>query len=104
MMKDPVTRRNFLAASAGTAAGLAALADPGGAAAQSAGVKKGDLPDLTVKRVKVYVTDIAGIHRLNSTETGEILSVETESGIEGNYTIGSTRHQDFRYPWLIVRG
>jgi len=90
MMKDPVTRRNFLTASAaGTAAGFAALADPGAAAAQSAGVKKGDLPDLTVKQVKVYVTDTANIHRLNGSETGEILSVVTHSGIEGNYTIGN---------------
>jgi hypothetical protein len=90
MMKDPVTRRNFLTASAaGTAAGFAALADPGTAAAQSVGVKKADLPDLTVKQVKVYVTDTANIHRLNSGETGEIVSVVTASGIEGNYTLGN---------------
>jgi L-alanine-DL-glutamate epimerase-like enolase superfamily enzyme len=90
MMMDPVTRRNFFTATAaGTAAGFAALADPGVAAAQAVGVKKGDLPDLTVKRVKVYVTDTANLHRLNSTETGEILSVVTHSGIEGNYTIGN---------------
>jgi L-alanine-DL-glutamate epimerase-like enolase superfamily enzyme len=52
-------------------------------------VKKGDLPDLTVKQVKVYVTDMTGIHRLNGTETGEIVSVVTASGVEGNYTIGN---------------
>jgi L-alanine-DL-glutamate epimerase-like enolase superfamily enzyme len=90
MMKDPVTRRNFFTATAaGTTAGFAALADPGVAAAQAVGVKKGDLPDLTVKQVKVYVTDTANIHRLNGSETGEILSVVTHSGIEGNYTIGN---------------
>jgi L-alanine-DL-glutamate epimerase-like enolase superfamily enzyme len=90
MMKDPVTRRNFFTATAaGTTAGFAALADPGVAAAQAVGVKKGDLPDLTVKQVKVYVTDTANIHRLNGSETGEILSVVTNSGIEGNYTIGN---------------
>jgi len=90
MLKDPVTRRNFLTASAaGTAAGFAALADPGTAAAQSVGVRKTDLPDLTVKQVKVYVTDTANIHRLNSGETGEIVSVITASGIEGNYTLGN---------------
>ncbi|HKD05693.1 MAG TPA: mandelate racemase/muconate lactonizing enzyme family protein [Bryobacteraceae bacterium] len=90
MLKDPVTRRNFFAATAaGTAAGFAALADPGLAAAQSAGVKKADLPDLTIKQVKVYVTDTANIHRLNGTETGEIVSVVTNSGHEGNYTIGN---------------
>ncbi len=98
MMKDPVTRRNFLTgAAAGTAAGFAALADPAAAAAQSVGVKKGDLPDLTVKQVKVYVTDTANIHRLNSTETGEILAVVTQSGIEGNYTIGN---RDRTTGWL----
>jgi len=90
MLKDPVTRRNFFTATAvGTATGFAALADPGMAAAQAAGVKKGDLPDLTIKQVKVYVTDIANLHRLNGSETGEILSVVTHSGIEGNYTIGN---------------
>jgi L-alanine-DL-glutamate epimerase-like enolase superfamily enzyme len=90
MMKDPVTRRNFMAATAaGSAAGFAALADPGVAAAQSVGVKKGDLPDLTVKQVKVYVTDISNLHHLNGTETGEIVAVVTNSGIEGNYTIGN---------------
>src|SRR5215472_16704434 len=81
MLKDPVTRRNFFAATAaGTTAGFAALADPGLAAAQSAGVKKADLPDLTIKLVKVYVTDTANIHRLNGTETGEIVSDVTNGG------------------------
>jgi L-alanine-DL-glutamate epimerase-like enolase superfamily enzyme len=90
MMQDPVTRRNFMTASAaGTAAGFAALADPGLAAAQSVGVKKGDLPDLTVKQVKTYVTDMKDFHRLNSTESGEIVTIVTESGIEGHYTIGN---------------
>jgi len=90
MMQDSVTRRNALTAmAAGTAGGFAALADPGVAAAQSVGVKKADLPDLTVKQVKVYVTSVDNIHRLNGSETGEILSVVTNSGIEGNYTIGN---------------
>jgi L-alanine-DL-glutamate epimerase-like enolase superfamily enzyme len=90
MMQDPVTRRNFLTATAaGTAAGFAALADPGVAAAQAVGVKKSDLPDLTIKQVKIYVTDMGDLHRLNSTETGEIVTVVTNSGIEGNYTIGN---------------
>jgi len=98
MLQDPVTRRNFFTATAaGTAAGFAALADPGTAAAQAVGVKKGDLPDLTVKQVKVYVTDLGNIRRLNSTETGEIVSVITESGIEGNYTIGN---RDRTTGWL----
>jgi hypothetical protein len=41
--------------------GLASLANPIAAAAQSVGVKPGDLPDLTIKEVKVYVTDISKI-------------------------------------------
>jgi hypothetical protein len=88
-MNENLSRRNFLATSAGAAASsFAALANPIGAAAQSVGVKPADLPDLTIKEVKVYVTDISAIHKLNSPETGELLSVVTHSGIEGNYTIG----------------
>ena len=34
------------------------------------------------------MTDISKIHKLNSPETGELLSIVTNSGIEGNYTIG----------------
>jgi L-alanine-DL-glutamate epimerase-like enolase superfamily enzyme len=67
----------------------AAIADPPDAAAQSAGVKKADLPDLTIKEVKVYVADVSSFRRLNSGETGEILSVVTNSGHEGNYTLGN---------------
>jgi len=84
------SRRQFFGATAGaTAAVASALADPPQAAAQSAGVKPGDLPDLTIKEVKVYVADVSGFRRLNSGETGEILSVVTNSGHEGNYTIGN---------------
>jgi L-alanine-DL-glutamate epimerase-like enolase superfamily enzyme len=90
VMKDQdLSRRKFLYGAAfGTAAGAAAVFDPGLAAAQTVGVKPGDLPDLTIKEVKVYVTDLTDIHRLNGTETGELVSVVTNSGIEGNYTIG----------------
>jgi len=70
------------------AAGFSALANPIAAAAQTVGVKAGDLPDLTIKEVKVYVTDISQVHKLNSPESGELLSVVTNSGIEGNYTLG----------------
>jgi L-alanine-DL-glutamate epimerase-like enolase superfamily enzyme len=84
------SRREFFGTSAGVTAAVASvLADPPHAAAQSAGVKKGDLPDLTVKEVKVYVADVSSFRRLNSSETGEILSVVTNSGHEGNYTIGN---------------
>jgi L-alanine-DL-glutamate epimerase-like enolase superfamily enzyme len=68
--------------------GAAALWDPGLLAAQAVGVKRADLLDLTIKEVKIYQTDLTNIHRLNTTETGELLSVVTNNGIEGNYTIG----------------
>ena len=91
-MKRQLSRRGFLGASAGvaatSAAGFAALANPIAAAAQSVGVKTGDLPDLTIKEVKVYVTDLGNYHSLNG-ETGELFSVVTNSGIEGNYSIGN---------------
>jgi len=88
-MNAKTSRRDFLGASTGfAAAGLASLANPIAAAAQSVGVKPADLPDLTIKEVKVYVTDISKIHKLNSPESGELLSIVTNSGIEGNYTIG----------------
>jgi len=84
------SRRQFFGASAASAlAGFAALADPGSAAAQIADVKRNDLPDLTIKEVKVYVTDLGGVRRLNTTETGEIVSIVSNSGHEGNYTLGN---------------
>jgi L-alanine-DL-glutamate epimerase-like enolase superfamily enzyme len=77
MSKHSVSRRHFLSASAaGAGIGAAAFSDPGRAAAQAVGVKPGDLPDLTIKEVKVYV--IRG---------GRLASVVTNSGIEGNYTL-----------------
>src|ERR1035437_2713581 len=77
MSKIHLSRRNFLGASAtGTAAGALALTDPALAAAQAVGVKRGDLPDLTIKEVKVYVV---GRQRVGS--------VVTNSGIEGNHNL-----------------
>ena len=61
---------------------------PSGVAAQSVGVKPADLPDLTIKEVKVYVTDLGRYHSLNG-EHGELVSIVTNSGIEGNYTLGN---------------
>ena len=91
MSKQKYSRRNFLRDSAvGVAGGsMLGVLNPGLAAAQSAGVTPADLPDLTIKECKVYVTDVTNIHRLNSGETGEIVSVVTNSGIEGNYTLGN---------------
>ncbi len=84
------SRREFFGATAGVTAAMATvLADPPHAAAQAAGVKRGDLPDLTIREVKVYVADLSGLRRLNGTESGEIVSVVTNSGHEGNYTLGN---------------
>ena len=95
-MENPVSRpglsrRTLFGASApgATSAAAAALADPGQAAAQAVGVKKSDLPDLTIKEVKVYVAELGNVRRLNITETGEIVSIVTNSGIEGNMSIGN---------------
>ncbi len=77
MSKKNVSRRNFIGSSAFVpAAGVSALANPGRAAAQSVGIKAADLPDLTIKEVKVYVL-----------ARGKLASVVTNSGIEGNYTL-----------------
>ena len=67
-MKQALSRREWLG---GAALGPAALA----AAAQ---VRAADLPDLTIKEVRVYHTD-----------RGSLAGVVTASGIEGNYTLGS---------------
>ncbi len=88
------SRRHFLGASAlGAMAGVSLLSDPiqsaAQAAAQSAGVKPSDLPDLTIKEVKVYVAELGDIRRINSGESGEIASIVTAGGIEGNMTLGN---------------
>jgi len=90
MSNRNVSRRNFLNVSAiGAVAGASALIEPAVAAAQAVGVKPGDLPDLTIKEVKVYVADLGYIRPLNSPENGWIFSMVTNSGIEGNYTDGN---------------
>jgi L-alanine-DL-glutamate epimerase-like enolase superfamily enzyme len=94
------SRRRFLSASVlGGAAGAGALWDPGLLAAQTAGVKRGDLADLIIKEVKIYVTDLKDLRRLNTTETGELLSVVTSNGIEGNYTIGDRNRTEGWLEW-----
>jgi L-alanine-DL-glutamate epimerase-like enolase superfamily enzyme len=75
------SRRSFLATGA-----AAALADPGRAAAQAVSVKRSDLPDLTIKEVKVYVID-RGAGGVTNGGYSRIASVVTNSGIEGNYTL-----------------
>jgi len=84
MSEHNLSRRTFFGAT--TAGALA-----GRAVAQSAGVKPADLPDLTIKEVKVYVLKPeeantgqggAGFRR-----SEQFASVVTNSGIEGNYVL-----------------
>lgn len=87
------SRRNFLGASAaGATLGMSALANPCYAAAQAAGIKRCDLPDLTIKDVKNYIlkrdapdSGRSGANRRTQLTT-QLLSVVTNSGIEGNYS------------------
>ena len=90
MLNQNLSRRAFLGTSAfGAVAGATILAHPARAAAEAAGVKPADLPDLTIKEVKMYVTNLGDIRRINSAEGGEIVSIVTASGVEGNYTLGN---------------
>ena len=96
-----ISRRDFLSASGGSglagagalalvdpasASGLA-LGDPVGAAAQAAGIRQGDLPDLTIKEVKVYVLDSGRAKEPTGDGSTRIAAIVTSSGIEGNYTL-----------------
>ncbi|MGD0128649.1 MAG: mandelate racemase/muconate lactonizing enzyme family protein [Terriglobia bacterium] len=84
------SRRDFLSATAGSAwagAGALAFADPGGAAAQAAGIKPGDLPDLTIKEVKVYAVDSGRAGEAAGEGLTRIAAIVTKGGIEGNYTL-----------------
>ena len=56
MPEHNLSRRKFFGATAaGALTAASTVSDPGRAAAQAAGVNPGDLPDLTIKEVKVYV-------------------------------------------------
>lgn len=68
-MKHTLSRRTWLG---GAALGSAATV------AGAAQVKPSDLPDLTIKEVRVYHTD-----------RGRLAGIVTNSGIEGNYTLGT---------------
>jgi len=89
MGNDRFSRRSLLTESAALAAGAAAsIADPARAAAQAVGVKPADLPDLTIKEVKVYL--VAPRQRgvaVTNAGYSQIAAVVTNSGIEGNYTL-----------------
>ena len=89
MSRREVSRRSFLGASA--AAGAAVLAHPVNLAAQTAGIKAGDMPDLTIKEAKIYVLDPTSWRNAGAglSGGGEIASLVTASGIEGNFTLGN---------------
>ena len=107
MPASPVSRRSFLSGSAASALALTAatatsLTNPVDAAAQAVGVKRGDLPDLTIKEVKVYVINRApgrtpapavAVQAGASSSlrppspTEQVASIVTTSGIEGNYSL-----------------
>jgi L-alanine-DL-glutamate epimerase-like enolase superfamily enzyme len=78
-----LNRRGFL-----TAAGV--MTAPHLAAAQAAGIKQGDLPDLTIKEVRVYTVDPGqpGTAVTNAGYT-QIAGIVTNDGIEGNYTLAN---------------
>src|SRR5664279_4842782 len=78
-MSKTSSRRGFLGASAAV---VSSLANPGLAAAQGAGVKPADLPDLTIKEVRVYNIAVGR----GSTQMAGIV---TNSGIEGNYSLAA---------------
>lgn len=82
MEQDNISRRTFL----GTTS--AAAANPAAAAAQAVGVKTRDLPDLTIREVRVYHIDAS---RAGPTNGGyfQVAGVITNSGIEGNYTLAN---------------
>jgi len=85
MPHPDLSRRSVLG---GTAALLSALSHPAQAAAQGAGIKPADLPDLTIKEVKVYVIDASKLGAgVTNSGYNQIAAIVTNSGIEGNYTL-----------------
>jgi len=73
---EDISRRNFFVASAGALAG-GKLLGPDLPGLAGTGMRQNDLPDLTIEEVKVYV--IRG--------EGDVASVVTAGGIEGNYVL-----------------
>jgi len=68
-------------------AGAMAWAHPAAAASQAAGIKPGDLPDLAIKQVKVYVLESRKSEGGGGDRYDHIAAIVTNSGIEGNYTL-----------------
>jgi L-alanine-DL-glutamate epimerase-like enolase superfamily enzyme len=104
MLDGNYSRRQFLGASAlGAVAGISALANPARAAAEAVGTKPADLPDLTIKEVKVYELDRRRMPGPPAIMTGsargkgvaaalyggrmKVASIVTNSGIEGTYLL-----------------
>jgi L-alanine-DL-glutamate epimerase-like enolase superfamily enzyme len=89
MPKLSVSRRHFLGASTlGPIAAVSLLNHAARLAAQAAGIKPADLPDLTVKEVKVYVLERGQVPTgVTNQGYARIASIVTNSGIEGNYTL-----------------
>jgi L-alanine-DL-glutamate epimerase-like enolase superfamily enzyme len=70
-------------------AGAATLSSPAQMLAQAVSVKPADLPDLTIKEVRVYNLSRSGTPttaQANRPGT-QIAGIVTNSGIEGNYTL-----------------
>ena len=65
------------------ATAIAATANPAQAAAEVAGIKTNDLPDLTIKEVKVYVVK----NESDPEHSEQIASVVTTGGIEGHFML-----------------
>jgi len=88
MSAHELSRRSFLGSAA---AGAAVFAHPVNLAAQSAGIKAADLPDLTIKEAKIYNLEPSSWRNTGAglNGGGEIASLVTASGIEGNFTLGN---------------
>ena len=67
------------------------MAHPVSMAAQAAGIKATDMPDLTITEAKIYVLDGSGWRNSGAGLSGgnEIASLVTAGGIEGNFTLGN---------------
>jgi L-alanine-DL-glutamate epimerase-like enolase superfamily enzyme len=90
MSQRSVSRRHFLGATAaGWMAGASAVTEPACAAAQAVGIKPADLPDLTIKEVKVYHIDPGQAGGVTNRGYNQIAAIVTQSGIEGNYTLAT---------------
>ncbi len=93
MHEQNASRRDFLGTTAlGALAGAAALSAPAALLAQAVAVKPADLPDLTIKEVRVYNLSRNGAAAATAPTNGgytQIAGIVTNGGLEGNYTLAS---------------